>query len=81
MAAGIPQAALRIAVVVTPDESRHAVLTVVTDRGDYVLDNMRDDIVSWDQTGFTWIERQASSSPLEWVSLRNTSYDVALLAH
>ena len=69
MAGGIPEAALRIAVVVTPDDARHAVLSVVTDRGDYVLDNLKDQIVPWDRTGYTWIERQDPNQSSGWASL------------
>ncbi len=67
---GLPLSALRIAVVVTPSAVRHAVLTVVTDKGDYVLDNLTDDILPWDRTGFTWIERQDPTKAMAWVSLR-----------
>ncbi len=70
MALGLPAPALRIAIVVTPDESRHAVLTVVTDKGDYVLDNLRSDVLPWDRAGFDWIERQDPSNALSWVSLQ-----------
>ena len=68
-ALGISLAALRIAVVVTEDGSRHAVLTVVTDKGDYVLDNMKSEVLPWDKTGFTWIERQDPLKSMAWVSL------------
>ena len=69
IADGLPEAALRIAVVITPDHERHAVLSVVTDRGDYVLDNLKDQIIPWDRTGYTWIERQDPSRATGWVSL------------
>lgn len=67
--AGFPAPALRLAVVYSPRVDRHAVLTVTTDKGDFVLDNMRNDIVPWDATGYTWIERQDPARPLGWVSL------------
>jgi len=70
IAAGLPASALRIAIVVTPREARHAVLTVGTDRGDYVLDNLSNEIVAWNATGYTWIERQDSRRPMAWVSLQ-----------
>jgi predicted transglutaminase-like cysteine proteinase len=69
IAAGLPEAALRIAVVITPDNTRHAVLSVVTDRGDYVLDNLNNQIRAWDTTGYTWIERQDPNRATGWVSL------------
>lgn len=68
--AGLSAAALRIAVVIAPDQGRHAVLTVVTDQGDYVLDNLRDNIVAWDQSNYVWIERQDPTKALAWDSLR-----------
>jgi len=68
--AGFPVSALRLAVVYSPRTARHAVLTVTTDKGDLVLDNMAETIVSWNATGYTWIERQAATDPMKWVSLR-----------
>lgn len=70
MAAGFPGSALRLAVAVTADAKRHAVLTVATNHGDLVLDNLREDIVPWNSTGFRWIERQDASDPMRWVSLQ-----------
>lgn len=68
--AGFPMPALRMAVVYSPQSGRHAVLTVKTDKGDLVLDNLRDDIVPWNATGYAWVERQAASDPMKWVSLQ-----------
>lgn len=67
--AGLPMPALRIAVVVTPRLERHAVLTVVTDKGDLVLDNLTDEIKSWDETGYRWLERQDPLRPMGWVTI------------
>jgi predicted transglutaminase-like cysteine proteinase len=69
MDAGLPEQALRIAVVETPGRETHAVLTVVTDKGDFVLDNLRQDIVTWDKSGYQWIERQDPALPTGWASL------------
>jgi predicted transglutaminase-like cysteine proteinase len=66
---GMPVPSLRIAVVITPKHESHAVLTVTTDHGDYVLDSLHDEILPWDQTGYIWIERQDSSRSSGWVSL------------
>ena len=67
---GLPEPALRIAVVITPRLVRHAVLTVVTDEGNFVLDNLRDDILPWDGTDYVFIKRQDPASVSGWVSLR-----------
>ena len=68
--AGFPAPAVRLAIVETPRVTRHAVLTVSTDKGDFVLDSLRNDIVAWNATGFTWLERQDPMRPLAWVSLQ-----------
>jgi predicted transglutaminase-like cysteine proteinase len=79
--AGFPASALRLAVVETPRTARHAVLTVATDKGDYVLDSLRNDIVSWNATGFVWIERQDARRPLVWGALQaGTSAPVTRVA-
>jgi predicted transglutaminase-like cysteine proteinase len=67
---GLPEPALRIAVVLTPNFVRHAVLTVVTDEGNLVLDNLHDEIVAWDKTEYVFLERQDPVSVTGWVSLR-----------
>jgi predicted transglutaminase-like cysteine proteinase len=67
--AGLPAQALRLAVVDSPASGRHAVLTVATDKGDYVLDNLSGEIRSWRATDYAWIERQDATNPMTWVSL------------
>jgi predicted transglutaminase-like cysteine proteinase len=66
---GMPASALRIALVFAPGFVRHAVLTVSTDKGNYVLDNLTDDILSWDRTAYTWIKWQDPKSKTGWASL------------
>jgi predicted transglutaminase-like cysteine proteinase len=67
--AGLPERALRIAVVRTWSNEGHAVLTVATDHGDYVLDNLTMQILPWREARYTWISRQDAENPLLWVSL------------
>jgi predicted transglutaminase-like cysteine proteinase len=69
---GWPVSALPITVVYDRNNSGHAVLTVVSDQGDYVLDNVRDDIVVWWDTGLTFLERQSAGDPNIWVDLGRT---------
>ena len=75
--AGMPERALRVAIVVTPRNNRHAVLTVTTDRGDLVLDNLNNTVKPWTAVGYQWIERQDNQGGFGWVNLSN---DVALNA-
>ena len=68
--AGYSLRALRMAVVDTPHEGRHAVLTVATDKGDLVLDNLRDAVTGWNDTGYRWIARQDGSGG--WLTFTDT---------
>lgn len=67
--AGVPRQALLITVVKDERNEGHAVLTLRTDRGDFVLDNKRDDILPWTQTGYRFVKRQSQSDPNMWVAL------------
>jgi predicted transglutaminase-like cysteine proteinase len=48
----------------------HAVLTVVTDRGDFVLDSRTNEVVSWNRTGYIYSWRQSQNDPTKWVALQ-----------
>ncbi|MFN4169161.1 MAG: transglutaminase-like cysteine peptidase [Pannonibacter phragmitetus] len=62
---GIPAGALRMAVVKTRQGESHAVLVVRTNKGDLVLDNLKDQVVTREQSSYRWIGI-ASSDPLKW---------------
>jgi predicted transglutaminase-like cysteine proteinase len=49
----------------------HAVLTVRTNRGEYVLDNLNKDVLPWSKTGYRFVKRQSQRNPNVWVSLGN----------
>jgi predicted transglutaminase-like cysteine proteinase len=66
---GWPREALLVAVVRDKDGDGHAVLTVTTDKGDYVLDNQTEKILLWSETGYRFVKRQSQSNPNVWVSL------------
>jgi predicted transglutaminase-like cysteine proteinase len=67
--AGWPREALLITVVRDKKDEGHAVLTVKTDKGDYVLDNQAESIVLWSDTGYRFVKRQSQTDPNMWVSL------------
>jgi predicted transglutaminase-like cysteine proteinase len=67
--AGIPANNLLVTVVRQMDGSGHAVLTLVTDRGDFILDNLRGEVRSWDETPYIYLKRQSSENYGVWVSL------------
>ena len=66
---GWPREALLVTVVRDKKDEGHAVLTVTTDKGDYVLDNEKNDILLWSKTGYRFVKRQSQSDPNVWVSL------------
>lgn len=68
---GVPLSNLLITVVRKPDGEGHAVLTVRTDQGDFVLDNLSDTVVLWSETDYRYLKRQASNHTGHWVSLRD----------
>jgi predicted transglutaminase-like cysteine proteinase len=69
MQAGWPREALLITVVRDQNGDGHAILTVKTDKGEFVLDNQRDDILLWYDTGYRFVKRQSQSDPNLWVAL------------
>lgn len=72
---GISLANLLLTVVRKPDGEGHAVLTLRTDAGDFILDNLSDRVKPWRETGYKFLKRQASTNTGRWVSLiedRNT---------
>ena len=66
---GFPRQALLMTVVRDLDGEGHAILTVKTDRGEFVLDNLTDEIRPWDATGYRFVKRQSQSDPNVWVEL------------
>ena len=72
MQAGWPREALLVTVVRDKNGDGHAVLTVKTDKGEYVLDNQIDEIRLWSDTGYRFVKRQSQADPNVWVSLGDT---------
>ena len=68
--AGLPRRALRMVVVLDELGQGHAVLAARTDRGDFILDNKRDAVLPWHQTGYVYIKSEGNQS-LAWVTLGN----------
>src|SRR3954447_6843515 len=66
---GLPRQALLMTVVKDQNNDGHAVLTVKTNKGDFVLDNMRDDVRPWTQTGYRFVKRQSQADQNVWVSI------------
>jgi predicted transglutaminase-like cysteine proteinase len=68
---GISPADLLITVVRKPDGEGHAVLTVRTDRGDFILDNLNEEVLSWESTDYRYLKRQSSEHSGRWVTIES----------
>jgi predicted transglutaminase-like cysteine proteinase len=68
-AAGWPLSSLLITVVVVQNGEGHAILTVRTNEGDFVLDNLNEDILPWYKAPYQFLMRQSSADPHAWLSL------------
>jgi predicted transglutaminase-like cysteine proteinase len=69
MQAGWPRSALLITVVRDEKGDGHAVLTVKTDRGEFILDNQNQRVLLWSNTQYRFVKRQAQHDPALWVAL------------
>ncbi len=66
--AGVPRRALRVVVVIDEENAGHAVLMLRTDKGDFILDNKRNAVLAWHQTGYVFVKRE-SQDRIGWVAL------------
>ena len=66
MAEGFPRQSLLVTVVKDENGEGHAILTVKTDRGDFILDNMRDEVKAWSQLPYRFVKRQSQTDPNVW---------------
>ena len=64
-----PASALLITVVRDEHNEGHAILTVRTSNGDFILDNKKKDVLVWNSSGYSFIKRQSFNDPISWVSL------------
>lgn len=71
--AGLSPSTLLITVVKRENGEGHALLTVRTDEGDFVLDNLVDEILPWetsrDRNNYTFLKREASTRGGRWVEI------------
>ena len=66
---GWPASTLLITVVRDENDEGHAILTVRTSEGDFLLDNKRQEILPWNQSAYSFVKRQATWDPGIWISL------------
>lgn len=80
VSAGLPRQALLVTVVTDLNGDGHAVLTLHTDRGDFILDNMHDEVTLWRETPYRFVKRQSRFAVDEWVSLREVGESTVVVS-
>lgn len=73
MKQGFSASTLLITVVRKPDGEGHAVLTVRTVDGDFILDNLADSVKIWTATPYRYMKRQADNDTGRWVKIENNT--------
>jgi predicted transglutaminase-like cysteine proteinase len=78
MQAGVPAGDLLMTVARQPNGDGHAVLTVRTSLGDYILDNLEPRVLAWTDTDYRYLKRQSDRNSGVWVSVRDERDVVAV---
>ncbi len=66
---GINPRRLLIATALDRQRNPHAVLVFRTDDGDFVLDNLTNQVRSWRDTGYMFLQMQDPDRPTRWVNI------------
>src|SRR5665213_1956297 len=66
---GFPRQGLLMTIVYDLQGEGHTILTVKTDRGEFILDNLSNDIRPWNAPGYRFVKRQSQEDPNEWVAI------------
>jgi predicted transglutaminase-like cysteine proteinase len=69
IADGFPRQAVLMTVVKDEHNEGHAILTIKTNRGEFVLDNLHDQIKPWTETGYRFVKRQSQADENLWVQI------------
>ena len=67
--AGLDPQMLLVSTVLDRDRNAHAVLVMRTGQGDFILDNLRDEVLHWRQTGYTFLRMQDPANPSRWTAV------------
>ncbi len=71
IAMGVPISDALITVVRQRNGAGHAVLTVRTDRGDFILDNLEPQILAWNKTSYRYLKRQSDKDASQWITVQD----------
>lgn len=66
---GFPRQGLLVTVVKDEKGEGHAVLTVKTSQGEFILDNLVDEVKPWNKVPYRFVKRQSQTDPNLWVDI------------
>ncbi len=66
---GLPRQALLMTVVKDASGEGHAILTVRTNKGEYILDNLNNEMKPWREAHYRFVKRQSQTDQNVWVDL------------
>lgn len=66
---GFPRQALLVTVVKDERGDGHAVLTIKTDKGEFILDNLHDRVLPWSKVPYRFVKRQSQTEQNVWVDI------------
>ena len=78
MALGVPAGDLLMTVARQRNGDGHAVLTVRTSRGEFILDNLEPRVLAWSDTEYTYLKRQSERNSGAWVAIDDSRGAVAV---
>ena len=78
MALGVPAGDLLMTVARQRNGDGHAVLTVRTSRGEFILDNLEPRVLAWSETEYTYLKRQSERNSGAWVAVDDSRGAVAV---
>jgi predicted transglutaminase-like cysteine proteinase len=80
IALGFPRQALLITVVKDEHGEGHAILTVKTNHGEFILDNLTDRIKPWADTPYRFVKRQSQTDENVWVQIGPPTEEPAVVS-
>ena len=72
---GVPAGDLLLTVVRQPNGEGHAVLTVRTSLGEFILDNLDARVLAWNETEYTYLKRQSERNSGVWIAINDGRAD------
>lgn len=66
---GFPRQAILMTVVKDARNEGHALLTVKTNAGEFILDNLNNEMKPWDKAGYRFVKRQSQGDQNVWVQV------------